>query len=63
VAGDALWLFASLLMWLGSILFVGSFVRNPAFPGAPGPKGAPAGVFKLTRHPMMWDLRSGQSCT
>jgi uncharacterized membrane protein len=54
VAGDALWLFASLLMWLGSILFVGSFVRNPAFPGAPGPKGAPAGVFKLTRHPMMW---------
>lgn len=53
-AGDGLWLFASLLMWLGSILFVGSFVRNPAFPGAPGPKGAPAGVFRITRHPMMW---------
>jgi len=53
-AGDALWLLASLLMWLGSILFVGSFVRNPAFPGAPGPKGAPSGVFRITRHPMMW---------
>jgi uncharacterized membrane protein len=33
---------------------VGSFVRNPAFPGAPGPKGAPTGVFRITRHPMMW---------
>ena len=53
-AGDGLWLVASLLMWLGSILFVGSFVRNPAFPGAPGPKGAPTGVFRITRHPMMW---------
>jgi uncharacterized membrane protein len=53
-AGNGLWLFASLLMWLGSILFVGSFVRNPAFPGAPGPKGAPTGVFRITRHPMMW---------
>ena len=54
VAGDALWLLASILMWIGSILFVGSFVRNPAFPGAPGPKGAPTGVFRITRHPMMW---------
>ena len=32
--GDGLWLLGSLLMWLGSILFVGSFVRNPALPGA-----------------------------
>ena len=53
-AGDTLWLLASVLMWIGSILFVGSFVRNPAFPGAPGPKGAPSGVFRITRHPMMW---------
>lgn len=49
-----LWLVASLLMWLGSILFVGSFVRNPAFPGARGPNGAPSSVFAITRHPMMW---------
>ena len=51
---DALWLIASLLMWFASILFVGSFIKNPAFPGAPGPKGGPTGVFAITRHPMMW---------
>jgi len=53
-AGDALWIFASLLMWAGSILFVGSFVRNPAMVGAKGPSGPAAGVFAITRHPMMW---------
>lgn len=56
VAGDAVWLIASLLMWLASILFVGSFIRNPALPGAPGPKGGPTGVFRITRHPMMWSF-------
>ncbi|HUP66590.1 MAG TPA: NnrU family protein [Sphingomicrobium sp.] len=55
VPGDALWLLASLLMWFGSILFVGSFVRNPALPGARLERGAmPNGVFAITRHPMMW---------
>jgi uncharacterized membrane protein len=54
VAADALWLFATLLMWIGSILFVGSFVGNPALPGASGPRGAPSAVFRITRHPMMW---------
>jgi uncharacterized membrane protein len=54
VPGEALWAAATLLMWLGSILFVGSFVRNPALPGARGPSGPPAGVFAITRHPMMW---------
>jgi uncharacterized membrane protein len=53
---DALWLIASLLMWLASILFVGSFIKNPALPGSPGPTGGPAGVFRLTRHPMMWSF-------
>jgi uncharacterized membrane protein len=52
--GDGIWLLASILMWIGSILFVGSFIKNPAFPGAPGPRGGPTGVFKITRHPMMW---------
>jgi uncharacterized membrane protein len=56
VPGDAVWLVASLLMWLASILLVGSFIKNPAFPGAPGPKGGPTGVFKITRHPMMWSF-------
>ena len=52
--GEALSSLATLLMWFGSILFVGSFVRNPALPGARGPRGAPQGVFAITRHPMMW---------
>lgn len=54
VPGEALLAAATLLMWLGSILFVGSFVRNPALPGARGPSGPPHGVFAITRHPMMW---------
>jgi uncharacterized membrane protein len=52
--GEAQWIVATLLMWLGSILFVGSFVGNPALPGARGPSGPPHGVFAITRHPMMW---------
>ncbi|MEP7130529.1 MAG: NnrU family protein [Sphingomicrobium sp.] len=56
VAGNGVWLGASLLMWFASILLVGSFFKNPAFPGARGPKGAPIGVFKITRHPMMWSF-------
>jgi uncharacterized membrane protein len=58
-AGDALWLLASLLMWLGSILFVGSFVRNPALPGVRVARHpSPQGVFRITRHPMMWGFAS-----
>lgn len=56
VPEDVTWLVASLAMWLASILLVGSFIRNPAFPGVPGPKGAPTGVFVVTRHPMMWSF-------
>ena len=57
--GDLLWLAATLLMWLGSILFVGSFVRNPALPGARMKRGiVPTGVFAITRHPMMWGFAS-----
>ena len=45
----------SMLMWLGSILFVGSFVGNPALPGRAGStRRQPTGVFAITRHPMMW---------
>ena len=53
-AGEAGWIAGAILMWLGSILFVGSFIGNPALPGARGSRGAPQGVFSLTRHPMMW---------
>jgi uncharacterized membrane protein len=37
-AGQSGWIAATLLMWLGSILFVGSFTGNPALPGARGPE-------------------------
>src|SRR6476469_10233552 len=53
-AGEAGWIVGTLLMLLGSILFVGSFMGNPALPGARGPSGGPQGVFTITRHPMMW---------
>jgi uncharacterized membrane protein len=53
--GEAGWIFATLLMWFGSILFVGSFVKNPALPGARLERHRePDGVFAITRHPMMW---------
>ena len=57
IAGDAAWLVASLLMWLGSILLIGSLRRNPALP-RPGKLieriDDPRGVYAITRHPMMW---------
>jgi uncharacterized membrane protein len=56
-AGQAGWIIATLLMWLGSVLFVGSLRRNPAFPrpGKPITKiDDPNGVYAITRHPMMW---------
>lgn len=55
-AGEPGWIAGTLLMWFASILFVGSFMRNPAFPGASGPVGGPTGVFRITRHPMMWSF-------
>lgn len=56
--GPALIVTGSLLMWLGAILFAGSFAKNPALPH-PGARlessfGNPRGVFRVTRHPMMW---------
>ena len=57
VVGDGLWAFASALMLIGSILFAGSIIGNPALP-APGAaaltKAAPRGALAITRHPMMW---------
>jgi uncharacterized membrane protein len=54
--GDVIWAIASLVTLIAAILFAGSFVRNPSLPGAPDAMAAqdPAGVFRVTRHPMMW---------
>ena len=55
--GPASWIVATLLVWLGSILFAGSHKNNPALPHpdeAMKPVGEPWAVFRLTRHPMMW---------
>ena len=56
-AGRWGWIVATILMWLGSVLFVGSLRRNPALP-RPGKAiekiDDPKGVFSITRHPMMW---------
>jgi len=54
-ASEWVWAVAALVMWLGAILFVGSFLGNPALPGARLDRGkVPGGVFAITRHPMMW---------
>lgn len=55
-AGELGWIASTLLMLLASILLVGSFIGNPALPGARGPTGGPKGVFGITRHPMMWSF-------
>ena len=55
-AGDAGWIAGTALMWFAAILFVGSFLGNPALVGARGPRGGPSGVLAITRHPMMWSF-------
>lgn len=56
--GDGVWIAASVLTFLGSVLFVGSVVRpNPALPtpmAAEQAAGQPQGALRVTRHPMMW---------
>ena len=54
---DVSWGAGSAAALIGAILFAGSFAGNPALP-MPGSEAAaraqPAGVFRVTRHPMMW---------
>jgi uncharacterized membrane protein len=57
--GEILWWLAALLMLLASVLLVGSFVRNPAMVTLQSHDaviGEPTGVFRTTRHPMMWSF-------
>lgn len=53
------WSLASAIMLAASILLVGSFSGNPAMPGPNARRAAkegPHGVFRVTRHPMMWSF-------
>jgi uncharacterized membrane protein len=63
--GNGIWAVATLLMLVGSILFAGSIVGNPALP-APGAaaltKATPSGALAITRHPMMWGVASWALC-
>lgn len=56
-AGEAGWVVATIVMWLASVLLVGSLIGNPAMPDPTGAKRPPTearGVYAITRHPMMW---------
>ncbi|MEZ5708339.1 MAG: NnrU family protein [Blastomonas sp.] len=58
-ANEAIWIVATLLMWIAAIFWAGSLVGNPALPNPAAKKAAikePAGVFRITRHPMMWSF-------
>ena len=55
VATHWVWIVGAMLMWVASVLLVGSFFGNPALPGAPRQE-RPQGVLAITRHPMMWSF-------
>jgi uncharacterized membrane protein len=54
-----LWALASLITLVALVLFLGSLAGNPAFPGVELPAAGPPpprGVYRITRHPMMWSF-------
>ena len=56
-SGEMGWIIATLLTLPAMVLFAGSLFGNPALP-VPGAErqalAEPKGVFRITRHPMMW---------
>lgn len=58
-SGEAGWIVATALTWLAMVLLAGSFMGNPALPTPLAEQQAraePQGVFRVTRHPMMWGI-------
>ncbi len=58
-SGDIGWIAASLITLPAMILLAGSFIGNPALPtplAEAQARATPRGVFKVTRHPMMWAI-------
>ena len=56
---DISWTAASVLTMVALVLLTGSLFGNPALPAPGAAKAAakePRGVFKVTRHPMMWAI-------
>lgn len=58
-SGDIGWIAASLITLPAMILLAGSFIGNPALPtplAEAQARAEPRGVFRVTRHPMMWSF-------
>lgn len=58
-SGNVGWAIATLLTLPAMVLLAGSFAGNPALPTPMAETQAhadPKGVFKVTRHPMMWGI-------
>ncbi len=58
-SGEAGWVAATIITLPAMILLAGSFIGNPALPtpmAAAQARATPGGVFKVTRHPMMWAI-------
>lgn len=56
-SGEIGWIIATLLILPAMVLLSGSLAGNPAFPtpqAAAQALAEPKGVFRVTRHPMMW---------
>ena len=60
IAPGWLWVLGAVVMFIASVLFIGSFTApNPAMPGAGkafARQPEPIGVLCITRHPMMWSF-------
>lgn len=57
--GTAGWIIATLLTLPALVLIAGSLAGNPALPtpgAAEQARAEPKGVFRVTRHPMMWGI-------
>jgi uncharacterized membrane protein len=58
-SGEIGWIIATALTWPAMVLLAGSFAGNPALPtplAEAQARAEPKGVFRVTRHPMMWSF-------
>jgi uncharacterized membrane protein len=58
-SGEIGWIAATLITWPAMVLLAGSFAGNPALPtpmAEAQARAEPKGVFRVTRHPMMWSF-------